>query len=91
MSGGKVIDIRTGRAIAKTRDLSETFTRYMESLFEKDVQFYIVHGRCRHDDVRNMVTSFRQMPFLQVIYDAKMPSDTVWIFEGDPAELGFAV
>lgn len=37
------------------------------------------------NDLRDTLSSF------EIIYDARMPSDTVWIFDGEPEELGFAV
>jgi hypothetical protein len=59
---------------------------------EADTQFYLVHGRIRHQDVRVMLNDLHEaLSTVQIIYDARMPSDCVWIFEGNPEELGFAV
>jgi hypothetical protein len=88
--GGKVIDIRTGRAIGSTSSLTHTFLDHVERLLDDDKEFYIVYGRCKHRDVRQMVTDISVLDTVKVIYDGRMPSDTVWIFEGDPSELGFA-
>jgi hypothetical protein len=90
LTGGTVHDIRSGRAIGKTRSLSETFTKYVISLIENDNQFYVVHGRCQHREVREMITFLKELDDLKVIYDARMSPGTAFIFEGDPAELGFA-
>jgi hypothetical protein len=91
MTGGTVRDIRTGRAIAKTASLSETFTSYVQGLIQQDEQFYLVYGRCQHLETRRLIDFFQNLDACPVIYDAKMGSDRVFIFEGDPAELGFAV
>jgi len=92
MTAGNVRDIRTGRAIGKTSSLTQTFVDHIQALMEQDMQFYLVHGRVRHLDVRVMLNDLREaLTAVEIIYDARMPSDTVWIFEGDPEELGFAV
>jgi GTPase SAR1 family protein len=91
-TSGKIIDIRTGRAIASTDSLTASWVDYMQLLVENDKPFYLVHGRCRHSDVRQMITELKQiLEDVPIIYDARMPSDTMWAFEGTPDELGFAV
>jgi len=89
MTSGTVRDIRTGRAIAKTNSLTHTFIAHVERLTEGDEDFYLVYGRCRHREVHDLVKKLRDMDFT-VIYDAQMPSDCLYIFEGQPEELGFA-
>jgi hypothetical protein len=91
-TSGKVVDIRTGRAIASTRSLTATWVDYIQLLVEKEEPFYLVHGRNRHTDVREMITDLKQiLTDVPIIYDPRMPSDTMWAFEGTPDELGFAV
>lgn len=90
MTSGTVRDIRTGRALHKTRDLSETFISYVQALTAAEEQFYVVFGRCRHEDVRETVDGLRSLSTFPVIFDRQMPSDTIWIFQGLPEELGFA-
>lgn len=90
MTGGVVRDIRTGRAIGRTRSLTETFVHQVQHMIEDDVEFYVVYGRCQHKEVRDMVSFFRSLDGFPTLYDPQMPSDTAWIFEGDPGELGFA-
>lgn len=89
MTGGTVRDIRTGRAIGRTRDLSETFVRQVQTLIFTDTDFYIVYGRCRNLEVRKLVDDLRELEGFPILYDQQMPADTLWIFEGDPEELGF--
>lgn len=91
-TSGKVIDIRTGRAIASTSSLTATWVDYIRLLVEQDKTFYLVHGRCRHTDVRQMITDLKAtLEGVPIIYDARMPSDTMWAFDGTPEELGFAI
>lgn len=89
--GGIVRDIRTGRAIGRTKSLSETFVQQVLDLLTEDRDFYIVFGRCRHLEVREVVDELRTLEGFQVLYDPQMPADTIWLFDGDPEELGFAV
>lgn len=86
---GFVRDIRTGRAIGRTNSITGAFVDHVKFLVEEEQDFYIVFGRCRHADMRKAAHEMRDMG-LKVIYDKQMPSDTMWIFAGDPAELGFA-
>jgi hypothetical protein len=89
---GKIIDIRTGRAIGKTNSLTGTWLDYIKLLVETDEPFYLVHGRCRHTDMREMITDLKQiLDGVEIIYDKRMPADTMWAFSGEPEELGFAV
>lgn len=87
--GGIVRDIRTGRAVGRTDSLTETFVSQVNNLINTEVQFYIVHGRCRLYEQRSMITFLRDLDACPVVYDAQMPSDMVFIFEGEPSELGF--
>lgn len=87
--GGFVRDIRTGRAIGRTNNITAAFVDQVKFLVDDEQEFYIVHGRCRHSDLRKAAHEMKEMG-LKVIYDKQMPSDTMWIFAGDPAELGFA-
>lgn len=86
---GIVRDIRTGRAIGRTANITAAFVDHVKFLVEDDQEFYIVYGRCRHAEMHQAAHDMKEMG-LKVIYDKQMPSDTMWIFAGDPAELGFA-
>lgn len=91
MTHGTIRDIRTGRALARTSSLTESFAHHIEDLLNTDEPFYLVYGRCRHSDVRALVTGLREtLKTVDVIFDARMPPDTVWAFAGEPHELGFA-
>ena len=90
MTGGIVRDIRTGRAVGRTRSLTETFVKQTQFLIEEGIQFYMVTGRCRMIEQREMIDFLRSLGGFPVIFDPQMPSDTVFIFEGEPSELGFA-
>jgi hypothetical protein len=90
LRAGTIRDIRTGRAIGRTNSLTATFVQHIQALVEADTQFYIVFGRCRALEQRKLVEELRELDAFRVIYDARMPSDTMWIFEGEPEELGFA-
>jgi hypothetical protein len=91
-TSGKIIDIRTGRAIASTTSLTASWVEYIQLLVESEEPFYLVYGRNRHTDVREMITELKQiLDDIPIIYDARMPSDTMWAFNGTPDELGFAV
>lgn len=89
LTSGRVYDIRSGRAIGRTKSLNETFLRYVEGLMKNDMEFYIVFGRCQHYEVRTLVSYFQSLESLKVIFDARMGPDIVLIFEGDPSELGY--
>jgi hypothetical protein len=89
--GGTIRDIRTGRSIGRTSSLTKTFVAHIQALVESDMTFYVVFGRCRMKEQRQMVDDLRELEAFPVIYDSRMPSDTMWIFEGEPEELGFAV
>jgi hypothetical protein len=92
VASGRVVDIRTGRAIARTSSLTNTFIAHVQHLVEQDQDFYLVYGRCRHQEIRVLIEDLREtLNSLEIIYDSRMPSDTVWIFDGLPEELGFAV
>jgi hypothetical protein len=72
--------------------LTETFAAHVQHLLEQEEDFYLVHGRLKHQDVRCLVTDMhRVLDGTPIIYDPQMGSDRVFIFSGDPAELGFAV
>lgn len=89
---GTVRDIRTGRALARTSSLTDTFTSYVKFLMEQEEQFYLVHGPLRHLEVRVLVSDLRQvLDGVPIIYDRQLGADRIYVFEGDPAELGFAV
>lgn len=89
---GIVRDIRTGRALAHTSSLTETFSIHVQHLLDAEEQFYLVHGRIKHWDVRCLITDMRDiLEDVPIIYDPQMGSDRIYIFSGDPAELGFAV
>lgn len=91
MSEGTVYDIRTGHAIGKTRNITETFLNQIKGLVEKDEPFYVVWGRCRNADQRELITWLQDNVSFPIIFDAKMPADMVFIFAGEPSELGFAI
>jgi hypothetical protein len=89
---GKVVDIRTGQSLGRTRDLNLAFTNHIQHLLETEITFYLVHGPCRHQDVRVLVNDLTEaLSEVPIVYDRQMKPDTVWIFEGYPEELGFAV
>lgn len=91
-TSGKIIDIRSGRAIASTNSLTASWVEYIQLLVENDKQFYLVHGRCRHTDVREMITDLKNiLDDIPIIYDPRFKADTMFCFEGTPDELGFAV
>ncbi len=90
MTGGRVIDIRTGRTVGRTNGLSETFAAQVEYLLNSGVDFYIVFGRCRKREARELLDFFRTLAGVDVIFDARMMADTAFIFQGHPSELGFA-
>lgn len=85
---GTVRDIRTGRAIARTDSLTVTFLDHIATLHALGDPFYVVFGRCAHLDMRWCVEQIRSMG-VRAIYDKQMPTDKMWVFEGDPEELGF--
>lgn len=84
-ASGTIRDIRTGRAIAKTNSITAVFLEYVLELIHTQVPFYLVHGRCRHLEMRYCVDEFVGME-LSVLYDPRMPSDTVFVFEGTADE-----
>lgn len=88
--GGIVRDIRTGRAVGRTRSLSETFVNQIQAFIEADMEFYVVFGPCRLLVQREMIDFLRDLDACPVICDKKMPPDVAFIFEGHPDELGFA-
>lgn len=91
MTSGKVYDIRTGREMARVRDLTAFFQQQMRKMVENDVDFYVVYGRCKHKDVRAMISLFQSLHGdVLTIWDPSMPPDTVWLFEGEPGELGYS-
>jgi hypothetical protein len=89
LTEGTVRDIRTGRAIGKTRNLTETFVHQVQHLLEQEEDFYVVYGRCQHQEVRKMMDFLNGLAGFPVVYDGQMPSDAVFIFSGSPDELGF--
>jgi hypothetical protein len=91
VSGGTIRDIRTGRAIGSTSSLNATFVSHIQALIEADEDFYVVFGRCQFKEQRDLVDFLREFEAFPVIFDKRMPPMTMWIFEGDPEELGFAV
>ena len=91
MPPGTIRDIRTGRAIGRTHSLSEIFADQVKNLIDQEEDFYIVHGRCRYQHMRKLVHNLRDLEYVPLVYDPQFPSDTLWIFEGYPEELGFAI
>lgn len=89
MKDWTVRDIRTGRAIGKTDQLTELFVFQIKHLISSDTEFYVVHGPCRHREMREVLDTLGEG--IPVIYDRQIGSDLVYIFEGDPSELGFAL
>lgn len=89
MTKGIIRDIRTGRAIGKTSSLTETFVDQVRGLLHQEQEFYIVYGRCRLQEQRDLIDFLKTLD-LTVVYDNHMTSDMVFIFSGSPEELGFA-
>lgn len=87
---GTIRDIRTGRAIGKTKDLNETFTYQVQGLLESGEPFYMVYGRCTMQQSRRLVDDMKSLGTFPVIYDRQFPPDWVLLFSGQPEELGFA-
>lgn len=88
--GGTVRDIRTGRAIAQTNDLGKTFVDHIVAMRTSGRACYVVTGNLRHNDLRIAVDMLMKYEVV-VVRDKQFPPDTMWLFEGEPSELGFAV
>lgn len=89
-TSGTVRDIRTGRAVRHTTDLTTEFIDHMIVLRDAGTELYVVTGPCRHTEMRWAVNRMREHG-ITVVYDKQFPSDRMYLFEGRPDELGFAV
>jgi hypothetical protein len=87
---GTVKDIRTGRAVKHDVDLTDAFIEHIALLKRQGLKFYVVAGPCRNREARDCVDILRANGGILVIMDRQFKSDTLWIFEGEPHELGFA-
>jgi hypothetical protein len=89
VNGGTIRDIRTGRAIGRTDNLTELFLDQLIALNKADIKCYVVSGPCRMLESRRAIDSLRETG-ITVIMDRQMGADRMYIFEGEPHELGFA-
>jgi hypothetical protein len=82
-------DIRTGRAIGKTRDPLDLMFAQLTQLRQHNIPHYFAIGNIRHQDLKESVNLLREHG-ITVVRDRQLPPDMLLLFEGSPDELGFA-
>lgn len=84
---GDIRDINSGRRIGKTSDLTRTFTAEYCRLVKQETEFFVLHGACRHLEMRLMLDLFQVLnPDVPVVFERWVPPEVVLLVEGRPDE-----